>query len=90
MFTIFVSKFASISFLRRRQLGPSACPTPFAEDDDLDMALYYIRSLSSVFRWAPEGIWTVLAKRLVKSDAYQPPLSEISTSPFHHLFLSSR
>ena len=48
------------------------------EDDDLNLALYYIRSFSSVLRWAPEAAWAVLAKRLVRSDACHPPLSEIS------------
>jgi hypothetical protein len=51
---------------------------PFTEDDDLDMALYYLRSLLSVFRWAPEAAWAVLAKRNIRSAAFHPQLSDIS------------
>ncbi len=56
----------------------------FAPDDDLDLGLYYIRALSNVFRWAPETCWAVLAKRTIRSTAYFPPLSEISTFIIPH------
>ncbi|KAL2134374.1 hypothetical protein VTI74DRAFT_365 [Chaetomium olivicolor] len=77
LFGILVAKFSELPFLRRRQ-GSKPGSSPFAEDDDLDLALYYVRCLSNVLRWAPEGAWATLAKRLVKSDAYRPSLSEIT------------
>lgn len=53
----------------------------FSGDDDLDLVLYYIRCLSNVFRWAPDTVWAVLAKRSIRPTAYFPPLSEISKNP---------
>ncbi|KAK4252286.1 Dopey, N-terminal-domain-containing protein [Corynascus novoguineensis] len=77
LFIIFVTKFSEFSFLRRRQESNSG-PAEYAEDDDLGLALYYVRSLSNVLRWAPEATWAVLAKRIVRSDACHPPLSAIT------------
>ncbi len=77
LFGIFIAKISELACLRRAQ-GPKSGSIHFMEDDDLDLALYYIRSLSSVLRWAPEAAWAVLAKRLVRSDAFHSPLSEIS------------
>ncbi|AEO66016.1 uncharacterized protein THITE_2113735 [Thermothielavioides terrestris NRRL 8126] len=77
LFGIFFSKFTELPFLRRRQESKSGS-SQFIEEDDLSLALYYVRTLSSVLRWAPEAVWAVLAKRSIKSDACQPPLSEIT------------
>ncbi|EFX05330.1 cellular morphogenesis regulator [Grosmannia clavigera kw1407] len=38
------------------------------DDRDLDMCLYYLRTLANVFRWAPGSMWTVLARRMVPED----------------------
>jgi hypothetical protein len=81
LFAIFITKFSDLAFLRRQPDAKSS-PSQYTEDDDLSLALYYIRSLSNVLRWAPEGAWAILAKKLVRSDAYQPPLSQIS-KPYH-------
>lgn len=56
----------------------------------MDLAVYYIRSLSSVLRWAPEAAWTVLAKKLVQSGSCDPPLSEISKTLFTHILVAVR
>ena len=85
LFGIFITKFSELSFLRQQQTSKPN-PTQYTEDDDLDLALYYIRSLSSVLRWAPEAAWVTLGKRLVRSDACQPPLSEISKLLFSPSF----
>ncbi|KAL2022799.1 hypothetical protein VTK56DRAFT_4615 [Thermocarpiscus australiensis] len=77
LFGIFVTQFSDLPLLRRRQ-EPQSGSTHFTEVDDLDLALYYVRSLCSVFRWVPEAAWAVLAKRIVRSDACHPPLSEIT------------
>ncbi|KAK3906929.1 Dopey, N-terminal-domain-containing protein [Staphylotrichum tortipilum] len=81
LFGIFITKLSELPFLRRRQGSITGQATHFTEDDDLSLALYYIRSLSSVLRWSPEAAWAVLAKRFVRSETYQPPLSEISKFP---------
>ncbi|KAK1754881.1 protein dopey [Echria macrotheca] len=81
LFTIFISKLSEFPLLRRHGSSsePTAPPAQFPpDDDDLELILYYVRCLSNVLRWAPETIWTVLAKRNVRSTAYFPPLSEIS------------
>jgi hypothetical protein len=77
LFAVFITKFLDLAFLRRRHDAKSGS-SQYTEDDDLSLGLYYIRSLSNVLRWAPEGAWAILAKRLVRSDAYQPSLSQIS------------
>ena len=51
-------------------------------DDDVDLALYYLRLLSHVFRWAPESIWGLLAKGMVSPSAGFPSLSEICKFAF--------
>ncbi|KAH6845377.1 Dopey, N-terminal-domain-containing protein [Chaetomium sp. MPI-CAGE-AT-0009] len=75
LFAIFVTKFAELPFLGREESKEASAQ--YTEDDDLSLALYYVRSLCSVLRWAPEAAWAVLAKRFVRSDAYHPPLSGI-------------
>ena len=50
----------------------------FTQDDDLNLALYYLRALSNIFRWAPDALWAVLAKKTVSSEAFFPSLSHIS------------
>ena len=79
LFTILVSKFAELAFLKRRE-DPSGSGSTgqLAVDDDLDLVLYYIRTLSNVFRWAPNSIWAILAKKTVRSTSYFPPLSGIT------------
>ncbi|KAK1996370.1 hypothetical protein LX36DRAFT_658652 [Colletotrichum falcatum] len=65
LFLLFVRKFSALEFLRSsREIGSaatSASSTTFTADDDLDLCLYYLRTLSNVFRWAPDVIWAVLA-----------------------------
>ncbi|KAK1600247.1 Dopey, N-terminal-domain-containing protein [Colletotrichum navitas] len=65
LFLLFVRKFSALGFLRSsREIGSaatSASSTTFTADDDLDLCLYYLRTLSNVFRWAPDIIWAVLA-----------------------------
>jgi hypothetical protein len=87
LFGIFISKFSELACLRRGK-GSKSGVSHFMEDDDLSLALYYVRSLSTVLRWAPEAAWEVLAKRVVRSDAYHPPLSEISKLNLTPDFLS--
>lgn len=70
---IFVSKFAELPFLRRQHADPQ--DVHFTNEDDLDLGLYYVRSLSSVLRWAPDAAWGVLSKRTIRSSQ---PVAEIA------------
>lgn len=48
----------------------------FTEEDDLDLCIYYLRTISNVFRWAPDAIWGMLATKTVSPEDC-PGLSEI-------------
>lgn len=82
IFKILVLKILDLPFLRRQPATAADGTTPglvhVTEDDDLDLALYYLRTLSNIFRWAPEALWGILAKKTVASDSYSPALSEFS------------
>lgn len=82
LFKILILKLLDLPFLRR-QHGTSTDGTAsglvqFTEDDDLDLALYYLRALSNVFRWATDAIWTVIARKTISSETYLPLVSQIS------------
>jgi len=81
---IFVRKLADFSFLRPMsasgELAPPHVSIRFTEDDDLDLCLYYLRTLSNVLRWAPDVIWGVLAAKTVTIDESESQLAKISKS----------
>lgn len=70
LFLVFVTKLSQLQFLRT--LPKTSTPDSakqsiaFSSDDDLDMALYYLRTLSNMFRWAPDAFYGVLATRLIE------------------------
>lgn len=79
IFNIFVSKFAELSCLRRQNPSAEAKEArKFSEEDDVELAVYYLRSLSNVFRFTPDSIWAFLAKKTIRPDSYFPSLSAIS------------
>ncbi|KAF5515943.1 Protein dopey [Colletotrichum siamense] len=82
LFLIFVRKFASLPFLRASHAigspAASAASTTFTADDDLDVCLYYLRTLSNVLRWAPDVIWAVLASTSLTVDAEHPEISQMT------------
>ncbi|KAK3937079.1 protein dopey [Diplogelasinospora grovesii] len=71
LFWIFAAELADLDFLRGQK-------AEFTGSDDLDMGLYYLRTLSNIFRWAPDNIWAVLAKKTLSSNSFHEPLSEIT------------
>lgn len=79
MFCIFTSQFVQLPFLRATPGEADAAhePKEFTEDDDLDLCIYYLRTISNVFRWAPDAIWGILATKAVSPEEF-PGLSEIS------------
>ncbi|KAK8114943.1 hypothetical protein PG999_007012 [Apiospora kogelbergensis] len=48
----------------------------FGEDDDVDTGIYYMRTISNIFRWAPDAFWSVLATRMIEDP--DPILAEIT------------
>ncbi|KAM0274902.1 hypothetical protein ACHAQH_007754 [Verticillium albo-atrum] len=81
LFLIFVSKFSAMSFLgARRNVDGKAdlqASVAFSEDDDLDTCLYYLRTLSNVFRWAPDAIWSILVSSTLNPNANRPEIARI-------------
>lgn len=73
-------KLLELPFLAR-QRDPVDEKSPelvtFSDDDDLDLALYYLRVLSSILRWANEPMWAILARKTVSSRSNIPFFSEI-------------
>lgn len=80
LFYIFTSQFVQLPFLRvsSRELKQ------FTDEDDLDLCIYYLRTLSNVFRWAPDAVWGILATKTVAPEDL-PGLSKISEFPRFHL-----
>lgn len=82
IFKIIILKLLDLPFLRRQLATQDDGTTPeqgqLTEDDDLDLALYYLRTLSNTFRWSPDAIWAILARKTVSSEAFFPSLSHIS------------
>lgn len=79
-----MQKFSCLPYLHMSQTIPSNeaqgkdDTVAFSEDDDLDSCLYYLRTLSNVFRWAPDAIWPMLASSTLAIDASRPDLAKIS------------
>lgn len=78
MFNIFISEFLQLPFLR--VTGAAHDAREFSEDDDLDLCIYYLRTISNVFRWAPDAIWSILANKTVSTEDFFE-LSKISKPP---------
>ena len=62
---MFVTKLAQLNFLKSSPLSSSAS-IEYTIDDDLDLGLYYLRTLSNLLRWAPDVFWGVLATRTIE------------------------
>ncbi|KAI1438027.1 putative regulator of reproduction dopa [Xylaria sp. CBS 124048] len=80
LFLVFVKKLSELRFLctlpkivTSTSLNESIC---FADADDLDLGLYYIRTLSNTLRWSPDALWGVLATRIIEKPGQN--LSEIT------------
>lgn len=83
LFLVFVTKLSQLRFLRTLSQTANAemskQSVAFSPDDDLDLGLYYLRTLSNILRWAPDAFFGVLATRLIEEP--DPILSEISKFP---------
>ncbi|RYP38556.1 hypothetical protein DL767_002492 [Monosporascus sp. MG133] len=74
LFLVFVTKITELSFLKSLPQSPNASMSnqsrEYSADDDLDLGLYYLRTLSNVFRWAPDAFWGVLATRMIEPGQF--------------------
>ncbi|KAJ2906076.1 hypothetical protein MKZ38_003113 [Zalerion maritima] len=84
LFEVFVTKLSELHFLQTisgtGETASFAQAVDFSVDDDLDMCLYYLRTLSNIFRWAPDMFWYVLASAHVTIDDNQMHLRRITGS----------
>ncbi|KAI1083019.1 Dopey, N-terminal-domain-containing protein [Whalleya microplaca] len=80
LFLVFVTKSSQLQFLRKFPRTANAVTSTqsvaFSADDDLDLGLYYLRTLSNLFRWAPDAFWGVLATRMIEEPGQS--LAEIT------------
>ncbi|KAI1265986.1 putative regulator of reproduction dopa [Xylariaceae sp. FL1019] len=68
LFLVFVTKISQLKFLRTVSSSVASTASKcisFSGDDDLDLGLYYIRTLSNILRWAPDSVWGVFATRTI-------------------------
>ncbi|KAF5665923.1 putative regulator of reproduction [Fusarium heterosporum] len=68
LFLIFVSKLSEVPFLRTLSESDQKvdqAPVTLSEDEDLDLSLYYLRTLSNILACAGDISWTVLASKHV-------------------------
>ncbi|KAI1779804.1 putative regulator of reproduction dopa [Hypoxylon cercidicola] len=77
---VFVTRISQLQFLRAFPPTANAVSSnqsvEFSAEDDLDLALYYLRTLSNLFRWAPDAFWGVLATSIIEEPT--PSLIEIA------------
>jgi hypothetical protein len=72
---VFASKFSGLSFSTSHVASSgNTASLRLTDDDDMDLCLYYLRTLSNVFKWAPDGIWAVLASKSVTVDEGRSPM----------------
>ncbi|KAJ4008815.1 hypothetical protein NW752_008770 [Fusarium irregulare] len=68
LFLMFVSKLAEIPLLQtltQSDTKNEQVSMPLSEDEDLDLALYYLRTLSNILACAGEISWNVMASKHV-------------------------
>ncbi|KAI1757028.1 putative regulator of reproduction dopa [Xylaria castorea] len=80
LFLVFVTKISELRFLRTlsKTVNSTTSNTSasFSGEDELDLGLYYIRTLSNVLRWAPDALWGVLATNVIEGSGQN--LSELT------------
>ena len=84
LFHLFVAKFSSFSFLQTLLEGGSNLLNSdvqiYANEDDLDYCLYYLRTLSNILRWSSDSMWAALAQNSISTDTSHRSLHLISMS----------
>ncbi|CAM1506599.1 Fc.00g062400.m01.CDS01 [Cosmosporella sp. VM-42] len=81
LFLVFVSKLAEIPFIRdfvnsiNNSEKTEQTPAIFSEDEDLELCLYYLRSLANILAHAGDISWSILASKHVSIHGYQMQIS---------------
>lgn len=81
LFLIFVSKFPQMRFLANLEAAPadsdpdSHGQIQFSEDDDLELCLYYLRTLSNILRCSSEVSWNVVATKHISFEGGSAQMS---------------
>jgi hypothetical protein len=68
LFHLFVAKFSGFSFLQTLPEGSNFLDSDvqiYADEDDLDYCLYYLRTLSNILRWSSDSMWAALAQNSI-------------------------
>lgn len=81
MFLIFASRFLALDYLHLPKQGDAHGTRQLTSDDDLDLGIYYLRTLSNVLRWAPDSFHAILARRTLSAGDGHSGISKISRSP---------
>lgn len=88
LFLLFVYKLSDINFLSDlKDMGSEKFvpePKEFSGDDDVDLCLYYLRSLSNVLSACGDVAWAVLASKHVSTHGQS---MHISSKPSEWLLL---
>lgn len=87
LFLLFVTRLAQLPFIsdtmtRRANEKIDSNPFVFTDDDDLDLCLYYLRTLYNVIRCSGEMPRAVLASKYV---AFSNGSAHIRSTSFAHL-----
>jgi hypothetical protein len=89
LFHLFVAKFSSFGFLQTAPDESSDLMNGnvhlYADGDDLDQCLYYLRTLSNMLRWSSDSMWAALTENSISTDKSQLSLYKISLYP-HPLY----
>ncbi|KAJ5032744.1 uncharacterized protein L3040_009337 [Drepanopeziza brunnea f. sp. 'multigermtubi'] len=80
LFHLFVAKFSEFEFLQTLPAESSSSVDSnvqmYDSEDDLDLCLYYLRTLSNMLRWSSDSMWAALAQNTI--DTSRPSLFRIT------------
>lgn len=86
LFLLFASKISAVSFLRSTRDATSTdeldgSPQQFSEDDDLDLCLYYLRTMHNVLSCTGQIPWTIMGSKHVSVRGENMQISSTCTNP---------
>lgn len=76
-----MGKFSEFQFLQntpRDDTRADHSVQAYADEDDLDQCLYYLRTLSNILRWSSENMWAALGENTISTDTTHRSLYLIS------------
>lgn len=77
-----MTKFSDFAFLQRMHSSkldhPDSTTLFYADEDDLDQCLYYLRTLSNILKWSSDSMWAALAKTTISAEASHKYIRQIS------------